>query len=91
MNFENFVLLNFVLTVGIAFVMYRQHVIGVFRREREMEQVHQEIRNTMEYVNGRLDNLENRIDQQVYDLYRELNTLHNPKKNSKGLSKEIPF
>lgn len=91
MNFENFVLLNFVFTVGLAFMMYRQHVVGGFRRERETEEIHQEIRNNMDYVNGRLDNLQDRIDRDMIDLYRDLQAVENPKKNPKGLNSRIPF
>ena len=52
MNYENIVMLNFFMTVALAFIAYRQNVIGGFRREREYEEIHQEIRNNMDYVNG---------------------------------------
>ena len=93
MNNDNLLLLNFILTMTLAFVVYRQHVVGGFRRERENEEIHQEIRNNMDYVNGRLDNLQDRIDRDIFDLYRDMQDVQdkNPKKNPKGINSRIPF
>ena len=83
MNYENIVMLNFFMTVGLMFITYRQHVIGSFRREREREEIHQEIRNNIEYVNGRLDNFEDRMDRDMVEVYRDLNDMskERPKKS----------
>lgn len=93
MNIDNMVMFNFILTVVLAFLVYRQAVVYTFRREREVEEIHQEIRNNMDYVNGRLDNLQDRIDRDMLDLYRDLQDVQdkNPKKNPKGLNSRIPF
>jgi hypothetical protein len=93
MNIDNMVMFNFILTVVLAFITYRQHVVGGFRREREIEETRQEIRNNMDYVNGRLDNLQDRIDRDMFDLYRDLQDVQdkNPKKNPKGINSRIPF
>jgi len=93
MNTDNMVMFNFILTVVLAFITYRQHVVGGFHRERETEETRQEIRNNMDYVNGRLDNLQDRIDRDMVDLYRDLQDVcdKNPKKNPKGLNSRIPF
>jgi len=93
MNIDNMVMFNFILTVVLAFITYRQHVVGGFRRERETEEMHQEIRNNMDYVNGRLDNLQDRIDRDMIDLYRDLQEVEgkNRKKSPKGLDSRIPF
>ena len=91
MSTEAFAVFNFMFTCVLAFMMYRHHVIGGFRRERETEEIHQEIRNNMDYVNGRLDNLQDRIDRDMIDLYRDLQAVENPKKNPKGLNSRIPF
>jgi hypothetical protein len=93
MNTDNMILLNFAFSIVLAFVMYRQYVIGGFRREREHEEIHQEIRNNMDYVNGRLDNLQDRIDRDMLDLYRDLQDTETKqrKKNPKGLDSRIPF
>ena len=93
MNIDNMVMFNFILTVVLAFITYRQHVVGGFRREREIEEMHQEIRNNMDYVNGRLDNLQDRIDRDMIDLYRDLQEVEgkNRKNSPKGLDSRIPF
>jgi len=93
MNTDNMVMFNFILTVVLAFITYRQHVVGSFRRERENEEMHQEIRNNMDYINGRLDNLQDRIDRDMIDLYRDLQEVEgkNRKKSPKGLDTRIPF
>ena len=43
MNTDNMVMFNFILTVVLAFLVYRQAVVYTFRREREVEEIHQEI------------------------------------------------
>jgi hypothetical protein len=93
MNTDNMILLNFAFSIVLAFFVYRQYVIGGFRREREQEEIHQEIRNNMDYVNGRLDNLQDRIDRDMIDLYRDLQDVETKqrKKNPKGLDSRIPF
>jgi len=93
MNTDNLLLLNFIITVALAFIMYRQHVVGSFNRERESENIHQEIRNNMDYVDGRLNNFQDRIDRDMLDLYRDLQDVQdkNPKKNPKGINSRIPF
>ena len=93
MNTDNMVMFNFILTVVLAFLVYRQAVVYTFRRERENEEMHQEIRNNMDYVNGRLDNLQDRIDRDMLDLYRDLQDVNdkNPKKNPKGINTRIPL
>jgi hypothetical protein len=93
MNTDNMVMFNFILTVVLAFVVYRQAVVYTFRRERENDEMHQEIRNNMDYVNGRLDNLQDRIDRDMLDLYRDLQDTETKqrKKNPKGLDSRIPF
>jgi len=93
MNYENMVMLNFFMTVALAFIAYRQHVIGGFRREREHEDIHQEIRNNNEYFNGRIDGLEDRIDRDMVEVYRDLDKLvqEQPKKNHKGINSRIPL
>jgi sensor domain CHASE-containing protein len=93
MNLDNIVMFNFILTVVLAFLVYRQAVVYTFRRERENDEMHQEIRNNMDYVNGRLDNLQDRIDRDMLDLYRDLQDTETKqrKKNPKGLDSRIPF
>jgi hypothetical protein len=93
MNTDNMILLNFAFSVVLAFVAYRQAVVYTFRRERETQEIQQEIRNNMDYVNGRLDNLQDRIDRDMIELYRDLQEVEgkNRKKNPKGLDSRIPF
>jgi hypothetical protein len=93
MNTDNMVMFNFILTVVLAFLVYRQAVVYTFRRERENEEMYQEIRNNMDYVNGRLDNLQDRIDRDMIDLCRDLQDVDTKqrKKNPKGLDSRIPF
>jgi hypothetical protein len=93
MNFENIVILNFFMTVALAFIAYRQHVIGGFRREREYEEIHQEIRNNMDYVNGRLDNFEDRMDRDMVEVYRDIDKVLQPppKKKYDGINSRIPL
>ena len=93
MNYENIVMLNFFITIALAFITYRQSVIGKFLREKEVEEMHQEIRNNMDYVNGRLDSFEDRMDRDMVEIYKDLNTLEQqqPKKCTKGLNSRIPL
>ncbi len=94
MNFENILILNFFITVALAFIMYRQHVVDGFRREREHEEIHQEIRNNMDYVNGRLDNFEDRMDRDMVEVYKDLDKLIQPtaiKKKYDGINSRIPL
>ena len=93
MNYENIVMLNFFMTVALAFIAYRQHVVGGFRRERDNEEIHQEIRNSMDYVNGRLDNFEDRMDRDILDLYKDVDKVMDslPKKKTTGMNSRIPL
>ena len=93
MNYENIVMLNFFMTVALAFIAYRQHVVGGFRRQREIEEIHQEIRNNMDYVNGRLDNFEDRMDRDLIDLYKDIDRVTEslPKKKTTGMNSRIPL
>jgi hypothetical protein len=93
MNTDNMVMFNFILTVVLAFITYRQHVVGGFRREREREEIHQEIRNQTEYFNGRLDNFEDRMDRDMLDLYKDMDKVADalPKKKTTGLNSRIPL
>jgi hypothetical protein len=93
MNTENMIMFNFFLTVALAFVAYRQHVVGGFRRERDNEEIHQEIRNSMDYVNGRLDNFEDRMDRDMLDLYKDMDRVTEslPKKKTTGINSRIPL
>ena len=88
MNYENIVMLNFFITVALSFIAYRQHVVGGFRRQREIEEIHQEIRNNMDYVNGRLDNFEDRMDRDLIDLYKDIDRVTEflPKKKTTGMN-----
>ena len=93
MNYENMVMLNFFMTVALAFIAYRQHVVGGFRRERDNEEIYQEIRNNMDYVNGRLDNFKDRIDRDMIDLYKDMDRVTEslPKKKTTGINSRIPL
>jgi hypothetical protein len=93
MNTDNLVFFNFVFSVVLAFMMYRQYVVGGFRRQKEVDGIHQEIRNQMEYVNGRLDNFEDRMDRDMIEVYRDLDHLKDqqPKKKTTGLNSRIPL
>jgi hypothetical protein len=86
-------MLNFFITVALAFIMYRQHVVDGFRREREREEIHQEIRNQSEYFNGRLDNLQDRMDRDLIDLYKDMDRVTEslPKKKTTGMNSRIPL
>jgi hypothetical protein len=93
MNTDNLVLLNFMFTTVLAFIAYRQNIVGKFEREREVEQMHQEIRNQSEYFNGRLDNFEDRMDRDVIELYNDMDKMTEalPKKKTTGLNSRIPL
>jgi len=93
MNTDNMVMFNFIFTVVLAFITYRQHVVGGFRREREQEEIHQEIRNQSEYFNGRLDNFEDRMDRDMIELYKDMDFITDslPKKKTTGLNSRIPL
>lgn len=93
MNYDNMVMLNFFMTIALAFIAYRQYVVSGFQREREREEIHQEIRNNMDYVSGRLDNLQDRVDRDMVEMYRDLDKLiqEQPKKNYKGINSRIPL
>lgn len=93
MNTDNLVFFNFVFSVVLAFVVYRQYVIGGFRRQKEIEEIHQEIRNQSEYFNRRVDEVEsetwrhlNRIEDTVLDMKEQQS-----KKGTKGLNSRIPL
>lgn len=93
MNTDNLVLLNFMFTTVLAFIAYRQNIVGKFQRDREVEEIHQEIRNQTEYFNRRLDNFEDRMDRDMLEIYRDLdNTMEAlPKKKTTGLNSRIPL
>jgi hypothetical protein len=80
-------------TTVLAFIAYRQNIVGKFEREREVEQMHQEIRNQSEYFNGRLDNFEDRMDRDVIELYNDMDKMTEalPKKKTTGLNSRIPL
>jgi hypothetical protein len=93
MNTDNLVLLNFMFTTVLAFVAYRQNIVGKFQRDREVEEIHQEIRNNMDYVNGRLDNFEDRMDRDMIELYKDMDRMTDalPKKKTTGMNSRIPL
>ena len=93
MNTDNLVLLNFMFTTVLAFVAYRQNIVGKFQRDREVEEIHQEIRNNMDYVNGRLDNFEDRMDRDIIELYKDMDRMTDalPKKKTTGINSRIPL
>jgi hypothetical protein len=93
MNTDNMILLNFMFTTVLAFIAYRQLILGKFEREREIEQMHQEIRNNMDYINGKVNEIEDRHDRDLLEIYRDLdNTMEAlPKKKTTGLNSRIPL
>lgn len=93
MNTDNLVLLNFIFTTVLAFIAYRQNIVGKFQRERETEQIHQEIRNQGEFFTDRLDSFQDRVDRDMLEIYRDLdNTMEAlPKKKTTGLNSRIPL
>ena len=92
MNTDNLVLLNFMFTTVLAFIAYRQNIVGKFQREREIEEMHQEIRNNMDYITSKVNELEDRHDRDLLEIYRDLdNTMEAlPKKKTTGLNSRIP-
>jgi hypothetical protein len=84
---------NFILTVVLAFLVYRQAVVYTFRREREVEEIHQEIRNNMDYINGKVNELEDRHDRDLMEIYRDLDNMTDTlsKKKTTGLNSRIPL
>jgi hypothetical protein len=93
MNTDNMILLNFIFTTVLAFIAYRQNIVGKFQRERETEQIHQEIRNQGEFFTDRLDSFQDRVDRDMLEIYRDLdNTMEAlPKKKTTGLNSRIPL
>lgn len=93
MNTDNLILLNFIFTTVLAFIAYRQNIVGKFQRERETEQIHQEIRNQGEFFTDRLDSFQDRVDRDMLEIYRDLdNTMEAlPKKKTTGLNSRIPL
>ena len=93
MNTDNLLMLNFCLTVALAFIAYRQHVVGGFHRQREREEIHQEIRNNIDYVNRRFEELEDRHSRDLNEVYRDFDSLWRelPKKSTKGINSRIPL
>ena len=93
MNTDNMILLNFIFTTVLAFVAYRQNIVGKFQRERETEQIHQEIRNQSEFFADRLDSFQNSMDRDVIQLYNDMDKMTEalPKKKTTGLNSRIPL
>ena len=92
MNTDNMILLNFMFTTVLAFIAYRQLILGKFEREREVEQLHQEIRNNMDYINSKVNELEDRHDRDLMEIYRDLDNMAEslPVKKTTGLNSRIP-
>lgn len=93
MNTDNMILLNFMFTTVLAFIVYRQFILGKFEREREIEQMHQEIRNNMDYINSKVNELEDRHDRDMMEVYRDLDNMTEalPTKKTTGLNSRIPL
>ena len=93
MNTDTMVLISIMYTSVLAFLAYRQLVVGKFEREREVEQIHQEIRNQGEYFTDRLESFQDRVDRDMLEIYRDLdNTMEAlPKKKTTGLNSRIPL
>lgn len=93
MNTDNLVLLNFIFTTVLAFVAYRQNIVGKFERERETEQLHQEIRNNVDHVNDKLNSFEDRHDRDMMEIYRDLDNMTQAlsTKKTTGLNSRIPL
>jgi hypothetical protein len=93
MNTDNLVLLNFMFTTVLAFIAYRQNIVGKFERERDTEQIHQEIRNNADYINSKMNELEDRHDRDLLEIYRDLDNVTDalPKKKTTGLNSRIPL
>ena len=93
MNTDNMILLNFMFTTVLAFIAYRQLIVGKFQREREIEQIHQEIRNNADYINSKMNELEDRHDRDMMEVYRDLDNMTEalPTKKTTGLNSRIPL
>ena len=93
MNTDNIILLNFIFTTVLAFVAYRQNIVGKFQREREIEQIHQESRNQSEFFADRLDSFQDRVDRDMLEIYRDLDNMTQalPTKKTTGLNSRIPL
>ena len=93
MNTDNMILLNFIFTTVLAFVAYRQNIVGKFQRERENQQIHQEIRNQSEFFADRLDSFQDRVDRDMLEIYRDLDNMTQalPTKKTTGLNSRIPL
>jgi Tfp pilus assembly protein PilO len=80
-------------TTVLAFIVYRQFILGKFEREREIEQMHQEIRNNMDYINSKVNELEDRHDRDMMEVYRDLDNMTEalPTKKTTGLNSRIPL
>jgi Na+/phosphate symporter len=93
MNTDNLVLLNFMFTTVLAFIAYRQLIVGKFEREREIEQIHQEIRNNADFINNKMNELEDRHDRDLMEIYRDLDNMTDTlsKKKTTGLNSRIPL
>ena len=93
MNTDNMILLNFIFTTVLAFVAYRQNIVGKFQREREIEQIHQESRNQSEFFADRLDSFQDRVDRDMLEIYRDLDNMTQalPTKKTTGLNSRIPL
>jgi hypothetical protein len=87
------ILLNFMFTTVLAFIAYRQLIVGKFQREREIEQIHQEIRNNADYINSKMNELEDRHDRDMMEVYRDLDNMTEalPTKKTTGLNSRIPL
>jgi len=93
MNTDNMILLNFMFTTVLAFIAYRQLIVGKFQREREIEQIHQEIRNNADYINSKMNELEDRHDRDMMEVYRDLDNMTEAlsTKKTTGLNSRIPL
>jgi hypothetical protein len=80
-------------TTVLAFIAYRQLIVGKFEREREIEQIHQEIRNNADYINSKMNELEDRHDRDMMEVYRDLDNMTEalPTKKTTGLNSRIPL
>ena len=93
MNTDNLLLLNFILIVALAFVVYRQAVVYTFRSEREIQEIHQEIRNQAESFDRRIESTEQVLWRNIDQLHETVYKIQDeqPKKSTKGLNSRIPF
>jgi ferritin-like protein len=93
MNIENMVMLNFFVTVVLAFIAYRQYVVDGFNRQKQIEEIHQEIRNNMDSINRRVNEVQDDYFRDMNEVYRDLDAMIQdlPKKSTKGLNSRIPL